>query len=143
MQFSGDFKNKYPNLYNFTHLKINDEFIPYENKGYIVTYEFKDKIIKEIDKLIEDNKKKNFKLQKYEKDKIPIILAANSVFKERNNELEEENEIFKHTIIQDTEMLKKLGNYINETDNTKIWCVKSECDNKCYECVLQHFKEKQ
>ena len=35
------------------------------------------------------------------------------------------------------ELIMKLAKYINEIDNTKIWCVKTECNKKCYECIIE------
>ncbi len=141
MQNSKDFKKKYHNLYNFTHINTNEDFVPYQNEGYIVSYKFKDSIIKEIDEIIEEDKYKDFKINKYENEKIPMLIAANSVFKDKNKKLLAENKNLSEKNKSNNELIIKLAKYINEIDKTKIWCVKTECNNKCYECIIESLKK--
>lgn len=140
MKYSKDFKRKYPNLYDFAN-EIISENLTSESKGFSISYRFKEDIVKELDEIIEYSNKQDFKIKKYEKEKIPMILAANDIFKKKNKTLKDENAILKKENKKNNIVLKKMAEYINSIDDI-IWCTKTECDNKCYECVIESFIEK-
>ena len=71
-----------------------------------------------------------------------MLVASNQVFKDRckenNAKLEKNTEEKNRYKTIATEMAK----YINTCDYETIWCRKSKCDQKCYECILEDFLEK-
>lgn len=138
MKYSKDFKKNYPNLYDFIN-EIISEDLSCERKGFLVSYKLKEGISKEIDTIIEDSKTQSLKTKKYEKEKIPMILAANDIFKKKNKTLKEENDKLKKENKRNNVLLKEMAEYINSIDNTKVWCTKIKCNNKCYECIIENF----
>lgn len=134
-------KDEFPALYKFFKLNLDEHFSSVTG-GYKIDFDFKEELSNDIEKMFNKYDEFTFKLKKYELEKIPMLVASNQVFKDRckeNNAKLEKNieEKNKYKTIA-----KKMAEYINTCDHETIWCKKSKCDQKCYECILEDFLEK-
>lgn len=134
-------KEKYPALYKFFKLNF-DEHFSMTSGGYKIDYDFKEEIYKDLEKIIQEQEDSSFKIKKYELEKIPMLVASNKVFKERCKEVNEKNEKLSNEKVKNRRMIEEMAKYINRCDHETIWCRKSKCDQKCYECILEDFLEK-
>ena len=134
-------KEKYPALYKFFKLNF-DEHFSMTSGGYKIDYDFKEEIYKDLEKIMQEQEDSSFKIKKYELEKIPMLVASNKVFKERCKEVNEKNEKLSNEKVKNRRMIEEMAKYINRCDHETIWCRKSKCDQKCYECILEDFLEK-
>lgn len=134
-------KEKYPALYKFFKLNF-DEHFSMTSGGYKIDYDFKEEIYKDLEKIMQEQEDSSFKIKKYELEKIPMLVASNKVFKDKCKELNEKTEKLSNQNQKDKKIMEELAKYINRCDHETIWCLKSKCDQKCYECILEDFSKK-